>query len=226
MSCIRWLPLLFLLWGIYGLGQEGLTVFAEPSVALNYRVGPHLKQNASIRSRHFLVRDGESFTQTRQADLSVYTSYTWLGNSSVALGVMYRFRDPFQPGSGNELRVTEQFDFRRSFGPVRLGQRARWEQRIFQANTVHRLRYRLSADLPLQGEKADVREFYLIGQGEPLLSLGRSRAPQWDLRLTGWLGYQISGNTRLQIGGEYRWEALNTRTREVLLFLTSLVLTL
>lgn len=206
--------------------QEDFLGFVEPNFAVGYSLSPTISQNASIRQRSFFYRDGASGLEARQLDLTLFTRYKWSAGQSASFGIQYRFRDIFEPSSENELRLTEQFDL--SYRPyiIRVGHRFRLEQRIFSSLTVHRLRYRLALDGPLQGSQTDVGEFYWIGSLEPVLNLAKGQSPVYNLRFTGWIGYQASPGLRFQLGPEYRWISFTEDSIDVLLILASCVLTL
>lgn len=226
MSCIRRLFLLLLLTCSVALGQGPDTAFWEPQLALNYNLGRHVRQRAAIRSRHYLFRENAYQFNTRQADLSLFTEYRSVAAGRWSLGVLYRFRNPFEPENSNELRLTEQFTLNPPGPGLRTGHRFQVEQRLFTQRTIHRLRYRFGLDLPLQGTQTDIGEFYLIGQGEPLVSLARARQPQWDFRVTGIIGLKVSANSQVQLGGEYRWEGIGRNPEKVLFLVSSLIVSL
>jgi hypothetical protein len=124
-----------------------------------------------------------------------------------------------------ELRITEQFNYNKKlpFG-VRYGHRIRSEQRIFENETIFRQRYRFAIDFPLNGEKLEVGEAYFVGAFEGLLSLGKLSKPEIDQRTTAQIGWQLSENLKLQTGLEYRFEAFNIKTQNLLFILTSAIL--
>jgi hypothetical protein len=72
-----------------------------------------------------------------------------------------------------------------------------------------RLRYRLSAEFPLEGQSLDAGEFYLITSGEPIYSWQDS-AHDVEVRIATSLGYFISDKSELEVGLDYRMEKLLT----------------
>lgn len=201
--------------------QEDFTVYAQPQIALNYKVGAFYSHNFSIENRNYLIDGGNSQFQVRHLHLAHFSNLKIKDNQSVALGIQYRFRKDFD-GGPNELRLTQQYNFTKQPFVVRFGHRFRTEQRITQALTTHRFRYRFSVDFPLQGERLDVGEPFLVGNVETLLSVAKSNLPEYDQRFTLNIGWQLTEKTKLQIGSEYRFENFMKDTKNVLFFLTGL----
>ncbi len=213
-------PLLFL-GCLLAQAQENFTGYLQPQVALNYDVTPFYSHNFSAQNRNYFYEDENSRLQVRQLDLSHFSNLKIRDNQSMALGVMYRFRENFDDGP-NELRFTQQYNITQKKFVVRYGHRFRTEQRITDVMTTHRFRYRFSIDFPLLGERIDIGEPYLVGNLETLLSLARSQGPQYDQRLTLNLGWLLNKETKLQVGTEYRFEDFTVETENVLFLLTTL----
>lgn len=203
-------------------GQQNLVVFHEPQIALNHKFSNTYKANFSIAGRHFMYRDKDVFLKNRQLQVVHFSTLSLSYNKSFSIGIMYRNRDWFKDTS-NELRFTQQFNYTKRKSIIRFGHRFRNEQRVFSNNTSFRLRYRLALDSPLQGEKLDVGETYLVVNTEFLLSLNKDEKPQLDNRITSLIGYQTSEDLKLQLGLQYRFEDFNNTTDNVLLLLTSAI---
>ncbi len=225
MSGIRF----FLLIGLcllvdLGYGQD-FTGYIQPTVALNYKVTPFYSHNFAINSRNFWFKDEESTLKAKQLDLVHFSNLKLMDNQSVAFGVQYRFRSFIDTGE-NELRLTQQYNYTQKPFIVRFGQRFRTEQRITKSNTVHRFRYRFSVDFPLNGERIDIGEGYLVGNLESLLSIGKHINPEYDQRATLQLGWLLSNSIKFQVGTEYRLEDLTDGKAHILMFLSALNLSL
>lgn len=199
---------------------EGL---GETSFALNHKVNSDYKINFSVRSRYFLYQDDNFNFENRQLDFVHFSSLNLDYNHSLSLGVQYRMRESIDGGS-NELRLTQQFNYTKNNGALRFGHRIRFEQRILKDFTILRSRYRFALDVPLEGEKLDVGEVYLITSMEALLSHSKVYKPELDHRTTSHIGWLISESLKLQFGLEYRFEAFNINTEEKLFVLTSVIL--
>lgn len=201
--------------------QDNFTSYWQPAVALNYKVAGNYSHNFSIQNRNFIYDDGASQLRARQIDFVHFSNFKVRENQSLAFGVLYRSRNPFDGGS-NELRLTQQYNLQSRPYVIRYGHRLRGEQRITKKTTIHRFRYRFSIDFPLQGEKLDVGEPYLVGNLESLLSVAQMQQPQYDTRFTLNFGWQLTSKTKFQIGTEYRIEDFSQNLEHVLFFLSTL----
>ncbi|WP_046756348.1 DUF2490 domain-containing protein [Kordia jejudonensis] len=203
--------------------QNDFITFFEPSFAVNHKVNGSYKINFSTVSRNYIYRDEEFEFTTRQLQFVHFSTYSLNSNHSLSAGIMYRFRENFEDSS-NELRLTQQYNYAYRPNVIRFGHRIRSEQRITTENTVHRFRYRFTIDFPLQGDKLDVGEPYLVTNFESLLSVAKAELPQIDQRFTTQIGWQWTKNLKFQTGLEYRFEDYNNDTREILFVLTSVIL--
>lgn len=229
MYCTRFrfiFTLLLFLCVRYVQSQNNTVAYWEPEVSFNYKVAPLLKQNFSLGNRNYLYNDNKTQLTVRQIEIAHFSALTIQPNTSVGLGVQYRFREAFENDKENELRITEQFNFTKSDGSIRFGNRIRLEQRIQPSNLVHRIRYRFAIDLPLKGLKMDIGEPYLVATTESLLSLGKSEKPMYDQRITSQIGWSINNHLKAQLGVQFRMENYTENTEHVFLFLNSIVFSL
>ena len=198
----------------------------QPGIAVNYKVAPRYEHNFSLTKRTFTYNDSDVQFNIRQLDLVHFSKFNLLDNQSLGFGLQYRFRKVFEPDSGNELRLTQQYNI--TFRPriIRFGHRLRSEQRIFKQRTIHRFRYRFALDRPLVGEKLDIGEPYIVGTLESLLSVARGESPQYDQRVALNVGWLVSQKSKIQAGLEYRREDFTAAGLDILFFNTSLVFSL
>ncbi|WP_157449653.1 DUF2490 domain-containing protein [Croceitalea dokdonensis] len=216
----KWLTLLLLAYTSVW-GQENLTVYWQPSLALNYKVKKNYSHNFALINRNFTFKEASVTLDTRHVDIVHFSNLKIRENQSIAFGILYRFRDAFDD-AGNELRLTQQFNLVQRPLVVRYGHRFRTEQRITNTNTIHRFRYRFTLDFPLRGEALDLGEPYLVGNIENLLSVGRQAKPEYDTRFTLNLGWKITDRAKFQIGAEYRLEDYAQNLQHVCFLLTTL----
>ena len=209
-----------------GFSQEDLLGFLQPQVSLNYSLTPAYSHNFSVTQRVFFLDIPQNSIATRHLDLAHFSNLKLNGGRSIGLGIMYRFREPFEGTDVNELRLSQQANITSRLRSVRLGHRFRTEQRILLSRTIHRFRYRFSADGPLQGEKLDFRELYWIGNLEALMSAGKGIRPIYGLRAGAWVGFLANNTTKVQVGTEYRRVGFWKEGRPVLFLLSSLILNL
>ena len=206
--------------------QENFTGLLQPKVALNYKVVENYNHNFSIAQRIFFFQNEAFDISTRQIDLIHFSNLTIGFNQSIAFGIQYRFRENFESTRQNELRFTQQYNITHKARHWRYGHRFRAQQRITQEVTVHRFRYRLAIDIPLKGEQLDIGEPYFVTNTEALLSIAKSRLPQYDQRFTANVGWLIAKKTKLEAGLQYRIEDYTHETRFEFFLLTNLILAL
>jgi len=208
------------------LAQKNLIGYFEPSVALNYEAATNYLHNFSISNRNYIYNEEAYLFKTRQIDLSHFSELKISSNKSISLGIQYRFRSNFEPDKTNELRLTQQYNFTSKPNKIRFGHRFRSEQRLQPSQTVFRFRYRFAVDLPLQGDKLDIGEAYLISSTECLLSVAKANTPSYDQRFSTQIGYKLSEVSKLQIGLEYRLEDYTNQLEHVLFLNSSLIFSL
>ncbi|WP_281541488.1 DUF2490 domain-containing protein [Maribacter aestuarii] len=206
--------------------QDNLTIYWQPQISLNYKVSKNYSHNFAIANRSYLYQEEDFVFNVRQYDISHFSNLKIRDNQSVGLGVQYRIREIFEDDKSNELRFTQQYNITQKYRSLRLGNRFRAEQRLLTSQTIHRFRYRLALDLPLQGVQLDIGEPYFIISSESLLSTTKASKPEYDQRITAHLGWLLSEKTKLQVGSEYRFENYTQKTENVLFILTSLIVSL
>ncbi len=207
-------------------GQDNLTGFWEPVIALNYKVKDNYKHNFSLAKRSFIYLGSDVQLTTRQLDLVHFSDFKIKDNADIAFGVQYRLRENFDTTGSNELRLSQQYNITKRTGKLRLGNRIRTEQRITKKPTIHRFRYRFAIDFPLQGEVLDIGESYAVLSVESLLSVGRASQPEYDQRLDAQIGWLLNNNTKIQVGTQWRAENYTQETEYIFFISSALVLSL
>lgn len=215
------IPLLLLT--ALGVAQDDFNTFGESSIALDHKVSKGYTANFSLKSRYFLYRDHTVQFTNQQIDITHFSTCNLNIFHAISFGLLYRNRDWFDMGS-EELRITEQYNFKKQKMGVRYGHRFRLEQRFIDKQVISRLRYRFAVDFPLNGEKLDIGEAYLVSSIEGLLSLSKINRPQTDLRIASQIGWQLSEALKLQTGIEHRIEAFNLVAKNNLYLLTSAII--
>jgi hypothetical protein len=203
--------------------QNHFENFGESAFALNHSVSQKYKVNFALRSRYYLFKQGSILYKQRQIDIFHFSTLKLNYHHDLSLGAYYGSRGVFDEGS-NEIRFTQQFNYKHQKLSFRYGHRFRTEQRILDTRTIFRHRYRFSIDFPLNGEKLNIGEPYLIAAVEGLLSLSKDRKPELDERTTVQIGFQLSENLKLQTGLDCRLEAINISTNKILFLLTTAIL--
>ena len=118
-------------------------------------------------------------------------------NQSFNFGYILRFRD-----SETIHRTFQHYNFVNNFTSLKIGHRFAFEQ-FYQSKkqTTFRTRYRISAEKPLNGEKVDVKEFYIKLGNEYLYDFDDA---DLEIRLTPYLGFKASNKDRIELGLDYR----------------------
>lgn len=215
--------LLLLLICFSSKAQDDFVALGESAFAVNHNVSKNYSVNFAMRSRYFLYQNKNIQYQQQQMDVFHFSTFKLNFSHDLSFGIYYRNRDIFETGS-DELRFTQQFNYKKQKLGVRYGHRFRAEQRILNTKTIFRQRYRFAVDFPLNGEKLDIGEPYFVGAFEGLLSLSNPDAPEIDQRTTAQIGWQLTENLKLQAGLEYRLEAFNIKGRNNLFVLSSAIL--
>lgn len=203
--------------------QDYFSSIGEHQIAVNHKTNNSYSYNFSLATRHFIYNKSNYYIKIRQVDFKHFSTYNLNLNSSLSFGLHYRNKDWFE-NTPNELRLTQQYNYKNRKGELRFGHRFRTEQRITQPKTIHRFRYRLALDFPLKGKQLDIGETYFVASNEVLYSLAKVDKPELDYRITTQLGFLATKNLKLQFGLEYRFEALNLERDQKLHILTSAVI--
>jgi len=209
-----------ILWFNTTRAQEDYIVYLQPHISLNYKVASYYHHNFSLSSRNFIFQKENLQFQGRHLDLSHFSTFKTGVGTSLSAGLLYRFRETFDSSGDNEIRFAQQLNITTNPFTLRYGHRIRIEQRIMPTRTTHRFRYRFALDLPLAGEKVDLKEAYLILNTEALLSAASGMRPQLDQRISAIIGWLLTEQLQLQSGVEQRWENYTGQTQPVF-FLTS-----
>lgn len=174
-----------------------------PQVNVNLPLVGKWRLNTKLESRP-LISTGEfgseleDFTY-RFTDISVLAARKLGSSQSIAGGYLLRSL----PGEFRQ-RLIQQYAFTQSFSAFRLGHRIVSDQTFAPtAPAIIRLRYRLSFELPLNGQSADIGEFYLKLSHE-YLNILQSHTYDLEIRAMPTLGYLASEHSKFEVGLDYR----------------------
>ena len=193
---------IFMLIG-YSARSQHFELMAEPDITLNYDPDNRWSYNFEIANRNLAAVDDDGSTGVQHVEISHFTSYEVGFYSKLSLGIRYRFREMFDESRHDEVRITEQFGLSKNYNRVKVAHRWRFEQRL-RGNTTFRTRYRFSVQFPLNGDRVDASEFFMVGDTEALWSLGKYEKPDLEHRFGLALGNKIFQNTNADVGLEYR----------------------
>lgn len=118
-------------------------------------------------------------------------------------GYYYRWSEPLLSGHRYEHRFLQQIGYVSYVGDRRLVHRFRLEQRIRSSSYQNRIRYRLSYDFPLQGERLDPGENYIILKNEIMSAFNASSADA-ENRISAGLGWFFNKSYKFEFNLQYR----------------------
>ena len=177
--------------------------FLEPEFSVSLPSKNDWKFTFGVANRYLFNThlDGEKIEEDEQQhfEINQFTHYRWTQNTSLSLGIRYRFREAFDDSRHDELRIIQQLEYKHNGVLLNPGHRFRFEQR-FREETIFRLRYRLAVKQPL-GE-----EFALGLSTEFLHSMIKDNKPETDQRFTFILQNTSFNNLEINAGVELRRE--------------------
>jgi hypothetical protein len=198
----------FILWLI----QFSNTVIAQstfqlgglPSLNFNKKLKNDWSLNSKIESR-LLFQQGKINGDVDKNFNYVLTDFSLIGakkiglNSRIAGGYLIRLED----GSFYH-RFIQQYVIVQKLSQLRLAHRFLTDQTISAIEEPEfRLRYRITSEIPLDGESVDNGEFYLKINNEYINSL-QAREYDLEIRFVPLIGFDISERFKIETGLDYR----------------------
>lgn len=184
----------FFIFFLNGFSQSNFDSGFLPKVVLSNNLSDKTKWVNSIETRNIIYDDNFKFKYSLVDLSSTYSIKTDL-NQSFNFGYILRFRR-----SETIHRTFQHYNLISQLRSSKLGHRIALEQ-FYQTKkqTTFRTRYRLTLEKPLNGEKVDVKEFYLKIGNEYLYDF-----ENLELRVTPYVGYKVSKTNKLEFGFDYR----------------------
>lgn len=218
---MRTLILALLLLGLIQAGFPQNRFGIMPQINTDFNIGEFLKVNTKLENRFILYQNplgerGER-REYERADLEIVLS----GSNGMLrnFGAGYLVRRNDLDGSYSH-RSIQQYSAAQSLGILLLAHRFRTDQTFEKEEAVqYRVRYRLSMELPLDGQRVDPREYYVKFNNEYLGAL-QNRRGDLEIRLLSALGYNHTEEDQIEIGLDYRAENVIRGDTENLLWLT------
>lgn len=194
--------------------QDAYQFGALPSLNLNVELKNDWSLNTKIESRQLY--------QTRELNGNVEKNYDYVLtdfsliaakrvglNSRIAGGYLIRFED-------DEVfhRFIQQYIIVQKLSGFRLAHRFLSDQTFSKSEKPEiRIRYRITSEIPLNGESVDKGEFYVKVNNEYINSL-QAMAYDLEIRVVPLLGYSMAGNFKIETGLDYRVNSfLNNNSR-------------
>jgi len=175
-----------------------------PSINLNKKLKQDWTLNFAVQSRQ-VIRRGEFNGPSENGIDYILTDYSVIAakkfglNSKFNMGYLLRIEegDVFQ-------RLIQRYVVTQRMRGFRLSHRVTTDQTFSNVErTEFRLRYRLTSEIPLNGQSVDPNELYLKVNTEVLNSLQESDYGL-EFRLVPVIGYDITDSNKIELGLDYR----------------------
>lgn len=202
---MKLISLLFCLIFLVRLNAQPTEFFGgvSPQFTLGFDINEKWSLTHKLESQNFLFQNDEkSFWGYRhfRTDFQTFAEREINPYSDIAVGYMLRINENSAPTH----RITQQFSLLDNWRNLRVGYRLRTEQ-TFTPNQhpEWRVRYRVKPLIPLEGEKADIGEFYLTVSAEWLYSY-QHKSDDLELRTELLLGKNINARNKWEWGIDWR----------------------
>lgn len=185
-------------------GQSTYVTGLLPSVNINQKLADPWRLNYKVESRLSAAKGNfsESFRVAPRhllTDVSALISRKTGLNNTLAAGYLVRLEE-----GETGHRLLQQYTMVRKYATFRVGHRIATDQTFINNESAEvRLRYRVTFDIPLNGQEVDDGEFYLKINQELLNSL-KGGAYDLEVRLVPLLGYAINDASKVELGLDYR----------------------
>lgn len=194
--------------------QNTFQLGSLPSLNVNKKLKKDWSINSKIESR-MLFQKGEvnGFVDNNfnyvLTDISLIAAKKIGLNARIAGGYLIRNEEGIL-----HHRFIQQFVVVQKLPGFRLAHRLVSDQTFsIKEDPIFRLRYRISSEIPLNGQSVDPGEYYLKINNEYLNSL-QTKEYDLEIRLIPLIGYDISEKIKIETGLDYRVNSfLNHNTR-------------
>ncbi len=185
-------------------GQDTYLLGTLPSFNLNKGINSDWSLNLKAEGRLLFLQgefggEAHSDINLQLADFALTASRKTGLNNSLAGGYQIRLR-------GEQIfhRFIQQFTLVSRYEAFRMAHRFSSDQTFDSDNPWEiRLRYRITAEIPLNGQSVDPGEFYLKLNNEYLNSWEEGDS-DLEIRLVPLAGYEFTDNNKLEFGLDYR----------------------
>lgn len=206
------IPIIFIFCALSAISnaQSSYQYGIIPSINLHKKIPGNWATNFKIESRQSIYKQVLKYDYLL-TDVSLIVTKRIATNITVGGGYLLRAED-----DKFKNRTIQQISFSKKYPGFRMAHRIMTDQTFEKnENTELRLRYRISSEIPLEGQSIDVKEFYLKINNEYLNSL---QGVDYDLEVRGvvLLGYSVSALNDVEIGIDYRLDSFvsgNPRNR-------------
>lgn len=209
-----------------GWAQKGITLQAEPGLSFTQKFQGRWSFNGKSTVRYtFLTPEEEGIKKEATFNFNetlLFATYEFWNNVKVSGGYGFRISTLSESHLFSEHRIMQQFGaVLYARGGKRIANRLRLEQRIEGSDYINRWRYRIGFDSPLNGQRLDPGEMYIILTNELLWSFNRIEQ-NGENRLYAGVGWFFNSQYKLETGLQYRASDLGPDMANTLWFTTLL----
>ncbi|OSY87543.1 hypothetical protein WH52_10570 [Tenacibaculum holothuriorum] len=193
---MKQISILLLFVSLVSHAQSNFTGGFLPKINLSTKLSAKTKWVNSIEAREVIYKDNFQFTHNLVDVSTIFSVKTDL-NQSINLGYIIRFKE------GETIhRFLQHFNVVQQLNGIKLAHRLGMEQ-FYQSKVSpqYRTRYRATLQKPLSGEKVDDNEWYFKLSNEYLYQFNQE---DFEVRLSPYLGYQLSKKEKVELGLDYR----------------------
>ena len=197
-----------------------------PSISMQGSINSYLDYNLNIDSQINAIEktygSSEFPRQVNNINLTAGVGFRYSPNLHLAASFMFRSTRPFNDKHEYELRPWQQITISHQINKYRIRNRFRMEEKwlTHEEKFDLRLRYQLSTDFPLAGEKIDVGELYLNLSYELLSTPTRDNFLNYlNQRPYAGMGMKLNENNRVEVGPELRTQIIESGERRNVWFL-------
>jgi len=186
---------------VYCNAQSSFQYGIIPSINIIKKFPKNWSANFKAESRQSIYNQKLKYDYLL-TDFSLVVTKRIAANTTVGGGYLLRAED-----GEFENRTIQQISFSKKYSGFRMAHRVMTDQTFAKNSKPElRLRYRISSEIPLEGQSLDVKEFYLKINNEYLNSW---QGHEYDLEIRGvaLLGYSVSSVNDLEIGIDYRLDS-------------------
>lgn len=190
--------ILFLL-GLFSVQLMAQSAFTNgwlPKVNVSAKITDNIKWVNSVESREIIYKEKLQFSHSL-IDVTSVLSYKTDVNQSLNIGYVARFKKGVVTH-----RFLQHYNLISTLEIGKLAHRFGFEQFYKKDKKPnYRSRYRLALLKSLEGEKVDIKEWYIKITNEYLYQFNKE---DFEVRLSPYLGYKLSKRDKLEFGLDYR----------------------
>ena len=176
-----------------------------PEFGLTLPIKGNFSQTYKVENQHFLFREGTSENgfvyEYERTDLQFFVNYKFAGNWQATAGYQLRVEERWN----THHRTIQQIATSTRIKNLRLAHRFRLDQTMERSEPfVFRVRYRAALEIPLNGDKIDAKEFYVVVSDEPIYSVDSELTSELENRFVVTLGHFFSNGNKLEFSLDHR----------------------